>query len=692
MTNQLYTYSLIRSLYEKGEDYIDSFWPLVVKVLPANKSAMPLPDIQEGIEKKFFVNIPHHSLNIISRRATRKGYSVRENNRYSLTDKGIKYLTELESEREAERRINELVEDAKEYVNAKHHLDFTSDQTRDIIHAFLEENLEIFEQFLAPECSSAESKKTFSRDYEIALLAYFNHVESNKPAMFKTLQDLVCGSIISAVVHSKTFEETAKRFERTTVYLDSNYIFSLLGLRHEEENRPAQELFTLMKAEGSFEFRIFDFTIDEIIGFLGNYDRERHHYPAHIKVGALFSSLKARGWTAVDVREFIVSIENKLWEREIALTSTKINIKNYAPEDADRRTALRKYKPDQERGSKEQNHDLAVIDQIKAIRRKRATRIESCQAMFLTSDLKLAQFNYVEDDHKERRTISEIIPDRLLTNILWLKHPTANAKISLDSIIAMHSRQLFIDQSVWKQFFRTVTNLRKEGSIDDKDVSILLYDGNIQEVLREIDSTDADHFDSEMIIETIEEVKKRQDENKSPEVQVDLRKEILRQEELISATEQLSAANQQLHEQITTSNQKMLQLENKIDQIQRERNETVIRTISLWKKKREVEAEEETTEWLNLITLVFVILIGLFSIFEIKPVLAYWSNIEPLAWMLALILPLILALLGIKLEPLHWRSWLKQKIFNRVYKRKLKALEDFEVTLTIEQNEEADFL
>jgi len=34
MERLIYTYALIRSLCDQGEDYIDSFWPFVIKVLP----------------------------------------------------------------------------------------------------------------------------------------------------------------------------------------------------------------------------------------------------------------------------------------------------------------------------------------------------------------------------------------------------------------------------------------------------------------------------------------------------------------------------------------------------------------------------------------------------------------------------------------------------------------------------------
>jgi hypothetical protein len=36
--DSIYTYALIKALYDEGEDYIDSFWPIVVKTIPSNQS------------------------------------------------------------------------------------------------------------------------------------------------------------------------------------------------------------------------------------------------------------------------------------------------------------------------------------------------------------------------------------------------------------------------------------------------------------------------------------------------------------------------------------------------------------------------------------------------------------------------------------------------------------------------------
>ena len=74
MYGQIYTYTLIRCLYNKGEDYLDSFYPLIVNILPADRSGQTLEEIQNNIISKYSLKVPLHSLSIIANRAKKKGY------------------------------------------------------------------------------------------------------------------------------------------------------------------------------------------------------------------------------------------------------------------------------------------------------------------------------------------------------------------------------------------------------------------------------------------------------------------------------------------------------------------------------------------------------------------------------------------------------------------------------------------
>lgn len=656
--HQLYTYSLIRSLYEAGSDFIDSFWPLVVKTLPADASAVALQPLQDAIDAKFAVRIPQHSLVIILTRATRRGYIVRASNRVSLTEKGRSYLADLESEREVERRINELLDDARSFINRQLETALSAEEVRELLTSFVDQNLDLLEHYLSSDGPAPEpTQKEPASAQDAALAEFFRTVEQRRPAVFKTLQDVVCGSILSAIVTLKDFGESPKRFERTIVHFDSNFVLGLLNLRYEEENRPPQELFELMKSEGAFEFFVFDFTVHEITALLHNYEREQYLYTPRVKVGSIFGSLRSKGWTVANVVEFIAGVDGQLRERGIAISPTKVNLKSFEPSVPESRAALSRYKPGQP--AREQNHDLAAIEQTKAFRKRSATHIEKCQAIFLTSDLKLAEYNFVED-HKERGTISEVIPDRLLTNLLWLKNPKLNPAISLTSLIALHSRQLFIDQTVWKRFYSTIQGLRNDGSLDEKDASVLLYDRHIHEVLREIDPEDEERMRTE-IERLTQEVASDPERPSSAEVAV-----VSEPAETARLMEELQA------------------LRADVTKIRSDGERRILRTVELFKKRKELEAESETDLLFGIAIATLVAASLALSLFLLRPLIARWPTMEPVAWLLAILTPTLLALLGIRFNPGHWRRLLRTRIFNWRHQAKLAAVRDFEANFVID--------
>ena len=683
MTSQLYTYSLIRSFYDKGQDYIDSFWPLVLSLLPADGAYVSLNNIQDGIEEKFRLNIPQHSLEIIATRATRKGYILRRDRAYRLTESGLNHRTILESEKEAERRINELLEDAKNHIELNHKLVFSLEEIRTILQAFVHENLELVEWFCNTENGSKESTYNDAlKDHERALLDYFANVERAKPSIFKTLQDIIFGSIISVIVHSNLFSESNKQFKKTQIYLDANFVFSLLGMRHPEMNRPAQELFNLMASEEAFEFRIFDFSIEEMTSLLRSYDKEKGKYVPGIKVNSLFSSLRTKGWTASDVTEFIANIEKNLWEKKIVITSTTIDTSKYEPIDENRRSSLAKYKIDQKK--REQNHDLAAIERIKEFRKnRRTTKIEECHSMFLTSDLRLAKFNYLEDKHRDQKTISEVIPDRLFTNILWLKKPSVSSNLPLSSIIAIHSRHLFVDQDVWKVFYTTISKLRVQGDISDKDISVLLYDKQIQEVLSE---QEPEGIEKDWILENVLEARKRlesreqvlSNQKEEAERQITLKENAL--ESLAWELEIQKIATEKISNDYTDG---LKSLEERITQSEQQK----IDAIGVWKKTKKIEAENQVKiiVWATFI-LAAALIIGISYYF--RPFIQnHWNNIEPIAWLVENIkttLGLLLAALfffgGI---PIQKESWIKEKLFDKFYRKKLAGIKEIEVILGV---------
>jgi hypothetical protein len=520
MTGSIYNYAMMKALYDQGKDYLDSFWPFAIRVIPSER-AVASDYVQKKLRQEYNLDVPIYVLDVILSRAEDYNYVRKELKsggfpKYRLSPSGIDYVGKLESDKEVERRINALLNSMKKFFEEKD-LSLSLEEIEKSIMTFTSKNLDLLIKYVNPSVELPEKAPQKLEANDKSLLEYVEFADQQEPDNYRTLENLVMGSIISALLYVEKPEDIARiateKFDRCEIFLDTNITFSILGLHMKEFNEPAKELMDLLK-KFNFRVEIFSFTIDEISRVLFAYSKENYRYPTSVKVNTLYSSLKVKGWTITDVREFIINIERTLQEHGIQIRWVKdVKLDRYTPEE-DMAKAIKRYKPDQNRFH--QNHDLAAIAKIKEIRGKDIRKIEDSAALFLTSDLRLSRFN-LEMGHKQNGTISETVSDRLLTSILWLKNP--NTKPPLKSIIAAHSRDLFINRRVWDKFYETLRELKKEGKIEDDDISTLFWHNYVEKALQYIQEDEVDRITADFVLEKIEDAGK--DRKKAVEKEIE---------------------------------------------------------------------------------------------------------------------------------------------------------------------------
>jgi hypothetical protein len=151
ISNQIYSYALIKSLYDEGQDYLDSFWPFAITVIPTNLN-VDVNYIQKKVQKKFDLDIPLHVLGILLARAEQEKYIVRDADlKYVLTGQGYDYVNKFENDRNVDRRIGALLDSGKSFLNKKGVV-LTTDQVRSLILTFIKKNMDFLIECI--RCSS----------------------------------------------------------------------------------------------------------------------------------------------------------------------------------------------------------------------------------------------------------------------------------------------------------------------------------------------------------------------------------------------------------------------------------------------------------------------------------------------------------------------------------------------------------
>ena len=506
MTNKLYTYALVKALYDQNQDYFDTFLPLVLSVI-SETSYTDTTKIQHKLEEKYVLKIPLHILKTICNRGKLKNFLIQRDNyrEYQLTSVGVEYLGKQEQEQDVERRINSLVEDISKFFENKGVV-INTRETKELLNNFLSNNLEGLVDFINPQIET-EGTVSVSRGYSVILIEYIKEAQKNKPDEYKELKEMIYGSIISSVLSSKDSSEITslgnRGFKKSLVFLDSNLIFSILGFHSPERNQSSLELLELLNKTG-FKLQVFDFTLDEICRVINGYLQNKNKYPLGFDIDSIYSVLKKKGWNSSDVAEFINNIEETIEAKGVDVYITDgINLTDYSsPSNENLRSKISSNKIHDIRGLST-NHDLAAIDAIREIRKHSVRKIEDVEAFFLTSDYVLQKIVLSGMNHNENGTVSEVILDRALANILWLKNPTTD--VPLDIIIATHSRNLFIDRKIWDRFYSILEKLKKDGKVNDSQIEILLYRNTINNLLKEYSGSDVNKVTEKLTLDAIEE-------------------------------------------------------------------------------------------------------------------------------------------------------------------------------------------
>jgi len=510
-------YAMIKCFYDcDSVSYVTALIPLILKAF-SDKKKQTKVQIQDKINSDYDIKLPIDVIQSILAGVIRKGYfeynSIEKN--YTITKAGENCLDNFADESKIKREINSLFSDLNEYFSNRGY-DLNVHEVESQLNQFISKNILDLSIFLNSNESAVNLNDSRLTDRDEIILEYIYHIENEKPQEYDTFSNVVHGSIITTALNSqdkgKIDDIITNSFENCTLYLDSNFIFSLLKLHNEVYTKPADELFQILK---KFNFRIlvFNFTVDEITRVLKGYNHYKDIYIPECKVDSVYYVLKSKGFTSSDVTKYISDIENKLGEIGIEIdNSDNINLNYYKPKDQNIAICLRRKNYNNLLGL---NHDLAVIERIRKLREKPIRKLSECKYFFLSSDMGLAKINLLDMGHHANNTIPEVLKDSTFTNILWFKNP--NIKMPLCTVLSFHSKELFINRKVWERFSDILIDLKGSKEIDDSDISLLVYDSTIQSQLEEMKDTEVKNLSKAFVFEKIEEAKREkiQQEEKS---------------------------------------------------------------------------------------------------------------------------------------------------------------------------------
>jgi len=466
----LYAYAFVKSCADKGGDYLDLFVPLVLAVLCPHRDDKPLPleSVSAAIEKTFGLSVIDLSLQSILERAckTQRARKVGRHG-YVCTDQGADLVSQCPKEADVRYRQQELLSDVRGFAIQRGNTSVDEEALERAFLALVQSNLRSMLGYAWKDPNALESVQPRA-EAEQVLLDYLIQASETHSAFLSTIKDVINGSILSSVLRLSHITIAERRIRDLTLYCDSNFLFSLLGLHRDPVNRAAGQLAELLLSEGC-SLRVFDFTIQQMVGVLNWAANSLDLFPPDLPIDGIAAQARRLGWRETDLRVLIANLEDELRKLNISIGPPLQPV----PVSASLVEKLRRYKPDAPLASLQ--HDLQMIEQIRQRRRGGHRNLADVRFAVLSSDTRLANFNLKEMEHQSRSTIPEILTDTVLGGVLWMRNRDRASDLPLSQIIAANSSTLLIDRGLWLEILRQAEGLKDKGLISSRDLEILLY-------------------------------------------------------------------------------------------------------------------------------------------------------------------------------------------------------------------------
>ncbi|PKL27829.1 MAG: hypothetical protein CVU90_15760 [Firmicutes bacterium HGW-Firmicutes-15] len=473
-------------------------------------------------------------------------------------------------------------------------LDSINQQDEDII---LNEDLEVPQE---------------SDSFDFAWHEFLTTAAKDSPEIFDFIVAISASNIMKqAVFFTGDGRET---FRGLNVYLDSPYVFALLGMDSLERKESCKYLFDRM-LEAGCNVQIFDHNLNEINGILsraGSWATSPHYSLDKANNAArYFHDLQMDEQL---IAEYCESVEDKL--SKLGMTIKKTDYDTY--EDKFQENEKQIFKMIEEKYQKYgklinediRNSILVDVRSIIMVYRERrgqtSTRIQSSRDILITLNNVVADVSkkYESNQSNDAGHIPAGISSDVFGAVLWLFSPADLMQYQKKQLLADCYIALRPNRTMLKKYVESLERARSAGEIDDKKYLFLRSHSVVNDALMNVTKGNYARFNDRTYLEVYDEIqaiseKKYYDELVSHK---------LTQEELYKL-------QQEKDEQNRKAETERLEKEKKIDELANE----VGNLKSSMEQKEKIEFEKKVNQlgWLwtgSLIGLPYLILMAILQI------------------------------------------------------------------------------
>lgn len=428
--NALISTAVLTAIWDEShKDNIELIKPFVLEII--NKAYSINQELDETFiidqmrEKYCFNRFPLAVLKIVLTRL-KKDKILRAENKKFILNKDVTEDTEIFNNKRlvAKNEVNKTIDEVIAYLSEQ----MGKKVTRSDAEKYFSDFISSYGYNTYENINSIKgiNRKTEFTNYLIG--EFICNEEKSNSDTFKNVLKIIEGHMIANAIYLQIENNNKASLKKLTCYLDSPFILRALGLKSDEENKSAKELYDLLNKYGA-NIKCFSHTYQEVYNIINFYKNNL-------------------GKSKENTLEYLDEQKYTEGQVDLLLSSLESKFKHYKIEIVDRPdfTANEKYMIDYKGlekkliSHKEQNNsyfsensisnDVDSVSSINILRKgTKVSKIENCNYIFVTT------YHYLKVASKEIMAelsdtdIGLVIDDLDLTTILWFKDFENNSEL-----------------------------------------------------------------------------------------------------------------------------------------------------------------------------------------------------------------------------------------------------------------------
>ena len=502
MNRTLFSLAIIRTNWELfRKDYIENFVPLFASLIKQRNyseiSIEKLDVIREDFKNEYGLFIPSNPTITILNRLSKKNLITKDHGKFIPVKENIDKIDITPKSNQITREFEHVIHSIQEFIKAKHNLEVEQNDIEGALICYLRKH--DLDLLFAAERNSLLPKINPNKKLKFLINEFIGNAFRAEPQLFKFIVNLSIGHALSSTILFNDFNQYAGKFKKLSLFLDTPFIFNLLGINGIHKKSLAEELVSILKNEG-VKIYILEITNKEVTSNLEEALKLLEKGKKDPTKGPLtFRACLDNGFNENDVEQMLLGLPeifSKLGIGHDDVPSYDEFREFQIDEEKLYNTIIEAYgldkpkpecNPEDDNSSDEKDEkedkinntifrDVQVLSGVYRYRLGNNPKtLKDCKYLFITtnSSLAYASRKFERFENGKKYSLPTCLTDVFLGTLIWLHSPAQVETFSEKKIITDCYAALKPDEKIIAKYLDDVEKLKDKGEISQDNYILL---------------------------------------------------------------------------------------------------------------------------------------------------------------------------------------------------------------------------